>query len=299
MSEPTTPDHEDEAPPSVYRDPGWVVLSEHQDRLDVAFIEDELARAGIPSTTTRRADDDKVVFRVMVAEADEARARQVLGAGVAGPPRPASEAGKSQRLVWGLALVPGVAHAYAGETARGAVIFLAVLSCFYWAASDEVIALAPFLLFWVDALGARAALQGRRPVLWRALAWTAPLWVATPAVLQKAAPDVYIGSAGRAVCAAEQRCDVPMEDDCITATAAQIGGSIRVRRALSECASFLEGRSCDEAYGSPEDDTCDTAPFCAFAGTAEEDACIDVYLGSVEVDEPVRFTPRGPRGWGM
>jgi hypothetical protein len=299
MSEPTTPDHDEEGPHSVYRDPGWVVLSEHQDRLDVAFIEDELARAGIPSTTTRRADDDRVVFRVMVTTADEARARAVLGGSVAEPPSPASAAGKSQRLVWGLALVPGVAHAYAGETARGAVIFLAFLSCFYWAASDHLIVLAPFVLFWVDALGARAALQGKRTVLWRMLAWTAPLWIATPVVLLKTAPEVYIGSAGRAVCAAEERCDVQMEDDCITATAAQIGGSIRVRRALSECASFLEGRSCDEAYGSPEDQPCDTGPFCAFAGTPEENACIDVYLGTVEVDEPVRFTPRGPRGWGM
>lgn len=299
MSEPTTPDHDEEGPHSVYRDPGWVVLSEHQDRLDVAFIEDELARAAIPSTTTRRVDDDHVVFRVMVAAADEARAREVLGGSVAEPPSPASAAGKSQRLVWGLALVPGVAHAYAGETARGAVIFLAFLSCFYWAASDHIIVLAPFVLFWVDALGARAALQGRRAPVWRIAAWMAPLWVAAPVVLLKTAPDVYIGSAGRAVCAAEARCDLQMEDDCTTATAAQIGTSIRFRRALSECATFLEGRSCDEAYGAPDDHPCDTGPFCAFTGTPEEAACISVYLGTAGAFEPPPITVRPPQGWGM
>jgi hypothetical protein len=108
-------------------------------------------------------DDDRVVFRVMVTAADEARARAVLGGSVAEPPSPASAAGKSQRLVWGLALVPGVAHAYAGETARGAVIFLAFLSCFYWAASDHLIVLAPFVLFWVDALERGRRCRGSEP----------------------------------------------------------------------------------------------------------------------------------------
>lgn len=283
----------------VYREPHWVVLSELEDPLDVAFIEDELTRASIPSTTTRRMDDEQVGFRVMVARTDEARARAVLGASAREPLKPAAAAGKSQRLVWGLALVPGCAHFYAGQTARGAVLLLAFLSCFYWSATDNIVVLGRLVLYWVDALGARASLLGRQPRLWTILAWTAPLWIAAPSVMQRAAPSVYIGSAGRAVCAAEERCGIEMEDDCVTATAAQIGASFGVRPALSECAAFLEGRSCDEAYGAPEDRTCETVPFCAPTHADEEDACISVYDGSAAAFERPTFRHRRPQGWGM
>lgn len=298
MTDPTTPENDEASPGGELQGPKWVVLSEHDDRLDVAFIEEELTRAGIPSTTTRRADDDKVVFRVMVAEGDEVRAREVLGATVAAPLEPASAAGKSQRLVWGLALIPGCAHFYAGETARGAMLLLAFFSCFYWARVDHIIVLARFVLWGVDAFGARASLQGRRVLLWRVAAWTAPLWVATPGALQKAAPEVYIGAAGRAVCAAEERCELPVEDDCVTFTATQIGGSMRVRSALSDCAAFLEGRSCDEAYGPPEE-TCETHPFCASTHTPEEAACISLYFGTAGEFERPPLPARPQQGWGM
>jgi len=299
MSE--TDDHapQEPSPASGGQDDRWVLLSEHRDRLDAAFVEDELTRASIPSTTTRRAGDDHVVFRILVSPADEARARAILGGTLEAPAAPASAAGKSPRLVWGLAILPGCGHFYAGETARGAMILLAFLSCFYWSAADHIILLGRFFLYGVDVLGARAALQGRRPLLWHIAAWTAPLWVATPALLQKAAPDVYIGSAGRVMCGAEERCRVEMEDDCTTATAAQIGSSFQVRSAVSECAAFIEGRSCVEVYGTPEDRGCDTSPFCAAAGTAEEAACIDIYRGTVGEYGRPRLWVRPPQGWGM
>lgn len=303
MDETSDPESPEASQQGVYREPHWVVLSEHDDRLDVAFIEDELTRAGIPSTTTRRLDDDRVTFRVMVARTDEARARAVVGASAAEPANSASTPSKSTRLVWGFALWPGCAHIYAGEAARGAVLLLALFSCFYWSQTDHMIVLAPFALYWVDALGARDVLQRRRAALWRIMAWTAPLWVATPAVLLRAAPEVYIGSAGRAVCASEQRCGVTMEGDCAAAMADQIGYSIRVRPALSACADFLDSRSCAEAYGDlDEDEICGNYPFCADAGTDGEAACISVYNGSVgwtSSEEPVPLDYTYHRGWGM
>lgn len=309
-----------EAGPVVGADVARDTVFESEHRLDVTVVEDALERAGLQPTTTKLVQDTTTLFAVSVPAAEAASARDIVTALYPEPvPVGAPQAtavgvtNKRTTLAWGLALVPGMAHVYAGATLRGLVLFGALLSTRYWARFDHMVVVAPVLLMLVDALGATALIRGRSTPLRAALAWTSPLWLASPALLLRAAPDVYIGGSGRTFCAHATECGITFEEEsCGAVLARQIGGSIRFRRAIGDCARHLETRSCDEAYGPSEDELdedegegedaplCETPPMCARGHSVGEEACIQVYYGLPdEGSGPRNWRTSQPRGWGM
>jgi hypothetical protein len=276
-------------------DTDFVVVYRTDNRLDASMMEDALLRAGVDART-QGVLAVTGELELVVAAADEDVARACIAelepsAPAARDGEPNALAGKSARVAWGVALVPGFGHIYAGASIRGVVLLLGLLSSVYWARVDHLIAAAPLLLFVVDALGATTLIAGRTSRLWTALAFTAPLWVAAPAVLLQAAPSVYIGSSGRDICASLERCEEPWAG-CETSIAQQIGFSVGVRRKTRECAALFSEQQCDVLVPTVARDD---------AQRPGVDACDQLFNGTAHFEEErAGFQGvRPPQGWGM
>lgn len=273
-----------------------VVVYRTDNRLDASMLEDALLREGFDART-RSVLAVPVQLELVVSASDAEGARACIAnleapgpTASAGAPGNANALdGKSARIAWGLALLPGCAHLYAGASIRGLVLLIALFSCLYWARFDHLTLAAPLFLFALDALGATTLIAGKTSRVWTALVFTAPLWVAGPPTLLQHAPGLYIGSSGREICAFLDRCG-EASPTCQQAIARQIGASVSVRGKTRDCAAFLAGAHCqllDDADGRPPPalDGC----YQLFEGTA--------HLGDGR--EHTRTFRPAHRGWGM
>lgn len=153
----------------------------------------------------------------------------------------------------------GGGHFYAGRYRRAVALLLSQVLCIVLAVSRvEVRTIYLFGLGVVaDLLGSFEAVEhvntGARPtgasaVLGRTLPWIVPLLALVPLALRHAAPELYVGASGRAICEVASRCAGADEAQCTESLAQRLSQGATTWARSSECARCVEGRSCRTLY---------------------------------------------------